>query len=232
MNGDAPTKNGYKLYLKEYSGADSQIPDDDSIVVKYVEDSSEDETDRPSDESDTEGSDEGAGSSELTLGKDEITVGEELAIEGNVPEGTTDTYKLVITSPSGDTVKEEEKTETGFRITYTPRGNMERGQYKVQIVPTGGLLASIMGSITGSETLSEKTFTVNNPDIPRWEQYCENQDYDTDKASQEVNCIKENIIPNYFQESTGEQSEIAQSLCQDLLNYNYNAQQRSCEAKN
>ena len=232
VNGDAPTKNGYKLYLKEYSGADSQSPEDDSIVVKYVEDSSEDKTDRPSGESDTDDTGEATGSSRFTLGKDEIAFGEELAIEGNVPESTTETYKLVITTPSGDTVKEEEKTETGFRITFTPRENMERGQYKVQIVPTGGLLASIMGSITGSETLSEKTFTVNNPDIPRWEQYCENQDYDTEEVSQEVNCIKENIIPKYFHESTGEQSEIAQSLCQDLLNYNYNAQQRSCEAKN
>lgn len=233
VNGDAPAKNGYKLYLETHSGSDSQSPDDDSIVVEYTEsegtaNSSEESTGNR--ESDTENrNEEGAEPSRISLGKEEITKEEELTVEGYVPESTAQAYEVLIKNPSGETLKQEQKTEAAFKTTYTPGESAETGEYKVQISPAGGLLRSIIGSLTGSETLTEKTFTVNNPDIPRWKQYCENQDYNTEDLQEQISCIKDQIVPKYFQDSIGDRPEIAESVCSNLLNRQYNQEEMRCD---
>ena len=168
---------------------------------------------------------ESNGGISLDIQKERFDLNEKIVIKATVTETVArNAYKIEVSGP--ETHSETFET-TEAETSFTPK---TAGEYTAEITPNEGLLSQIGGILTGSNTeaLAETTFTVTNPDIPRWEQYCSNQDYKTDSITEKISCIEQEIIPSYFEDSSGENPEIAQSLCNNLLGYNYNGEENRC----
>ncbi|MFB6199935.1 MAG: hypothetical protein ABEJ83_03585 [Candidatus Nanohaloarchaea archaeon] len=147
-----------------------------------------------------------------------------LKIEG--PETLTESFNQRQTSYTFTPQK-----QTSY--TFTPQ---KTGEYTVRVLPqVFGQNIPLIGELLQGGAITKKTITVTetSPSQIRWIQYCQN------KINEQVipplqnwgnieKCLKNHIVPNYFQNSVGENVEVAQSLCQDILNMQYNRETKKC----
>jgi hypothetical protein len=119
-------------------------------------------------------------------------------------------------------------------FTFTPETS---GDYTVQVVPLSGLedipgsdmmedLPGV-GDIIQNEPVASTTVTVERH-TERWKEYCASN-HGVENVTQKVECLREDIIPNYFRGSTGPEPEIAESVCRNLLGYSYSEEEARCE---
>ncbi|MFP4230137.1 MAG: hypothetical protein ACLFRK_03280 [Candidatus Nanohaloarchaea archaeon] len=164
----------------------------------------------------------------IELSDTSVKPGTEVPVETQLPERQAEKgYKLTIDDPEGETVWEEtgEKPRNSYQVQTQ---DWKPGDHNIKLKPSGGLVDSIIGSITGSETFAEKTVTVSSPEEEAWKTFCQEQDYSSDSIDQQISCIRDEIVPQYFEDSEGENVEVAESLCQNLLEYSYEPGEKAC----
>lgn len=123
-------------------------------------------------------------------------------------------YNFVIEDPDGQKVVDKSLEQENYLGNLTLEPDLPAGEYKARITPSG-IIQNVLNALVGDENIEEKSFEVNKLDIPVWERYCKSKGYTG--MNEKADCISEEIIPEYFQDSTGERVEIAQSLCSTLV---------------
>lgn len=179
------------------------------------------------------GSDSGSevGINEISIDlndEEEFEKYEDIEIEARVTEQVTEQgYRINVDGPNtADSESYETRTATHV---FRPS---DVGEYMVQIQGEKGLLEQVGALLTGEEidVLAETSFQVIDPSIAKWKRHCQQQEYMPENTQDQINCIEQVIIPQYFEEPIGDDSEIAESLCQELLGYNYDEEQTRCVA--
>ena len=152
---------------------------------------------------------------------DTVNLDEEIEADVTVPEAVSSEYQVIVTNPSGEEIQQDTYSDVNTPVDFIPR---ETGEYRIEVYKTGRI-QSVISRITGA--LASETFRVE-ADQPEWINYCRTNDYKTESIQQKANCIQDEIIPKYFEDSTGSSPEIGESLCQDLLGYSYSSEENSC----
>jgi len=156
----------------------------------------------------------------------DITATEELS-----GEGFFNGYHLKVKTEEGETLHETEIFETtSTTATFTIDTH---GEHTVNMLPnTPGQDTPVLGNLIG-ESLHTETLTVTQPNTEKWRTYCRNreEDYNMEDVTGQVECIQNEIIPTFFQEPLQDdgETEVPESLCTDLLNYNYNSETLRCK---
>ena len=159
----------------------------------------------------------------ITVQTDNIQTGDDVNIQIKTKLTLADRgYQIVVENPEGEKILDGTSKEITQTNTFTPE---QSGEYTVNIYPSGRL-QSIIRRVTGP--LKSKTFSISS-NQPTWINYCRTNNYGIEGIQEKANCIKNEIIPKYFEDSTGSSPEVAESLCQDLLGYSYNDTLKQCQ---
>ena len=160
---------------------------------------------------------------DVEIGNKRYNKGEEIKVDISTSQQAAERgYQVKIEGPQTFS-KNYEKTDTIY--SFTPE---QEGEYKIKILPQAfGQNLPLLGNLIQGGNLAETKITVTSNNV-KWKRYCKNQNYNTDSISEKVTCIEQEIVPKYFQNSVGEKPEIAQSLCKNLLNYQYNQNTQKC----
>ena len=105
----------------------------------------------------------------------------------------------------------------------------ETGVYTVEVIPDKfGDDIPILGPWIEGEALAETSFTVSEEESTAWETYCA-RNYNVNSIQGKINCLKNDVVPTYFEGEVPQNAQVAQSACQDLLGYNFNRGKKICE---
>lgn len=170
--------------------------------------------------------DQGEGTSSepsIELEREEVQQGQTINIETSLPEDKTGNMKLQVRNPSGEKIYQT-TLDSGSQIHEIEVGqNKELGEYQTQLVSTDqNILDSglnLIGDLIGDNPYP--SFRVIERPKPEWVNYCEDKNFAT-SIEGKANCIEQEIIPNYFNETVGEQPEVAESVCEKLVSQAYN----------
>ncbi len=166
----------------------------------------------------------GDGSAALRISKDEVRQGSNLILSVNVENSG---HILRIKDSSGETVRRYRANQNG-RFNFEVPEDAETGKYTAALKRDrrGNPLGSVLDLITGN--VARETFTVVKNQVA-WKQNCQENGYTTEGIQGQISCIQEDIIPRCFENPVSENCQrIGQSLCQDLLDYNYDREALVC----
>jgi hypothetical protein len=165
--------------------------------------------------------------SSVSLNVEGGKLGDEITAEFSVTEEVADTgYKVKVKGPENFNSDFSSLENT---YSFTPS---EAGDYTVSLVPQSsgpadaitGFFESLLGD---GGSLESREITVTAEDQSAWESVC-NQDSVEDR----INCVENNIIPNYFEEG-GELPDnpninVPESYCEFLYGLGYSSEERNC----
>lgn len=174
---------------------------------------------------------EGTETVSIELEKDKIDLGNKIEFGINVgQEQSSQGYKVVIEDEGDDVVWEEpgQSSSKSYSIG-TSEEDWRAGKYNIKIVPQRGLLGSVIDIITGSEAYASKKFEIQRP-LARWKEYCTNNNYDINTVDGQLDCIREDVKGKWFEDTVSEGTDVPDSLCKDLLDYQYSPDQNRCIA--
>lgn len=200
--------------------------DRDEETDERIESEESDEADEESDEAhDSEEDREGVYSDiSLDLSDAAVEVGESVKVDVLVTTEVADEgFEVVFDGP--ETFSEgfnREQVSTEFSPD-TP------GNYEVKLKPGGSWFDQIAEVLLGEDILASKELTVTPPDTEKWRSFCRSEDYNIESFKPKIDCIEEEIVPKYFEDTVGDNPEVAESLCQDLLGLSYIEAENICQ---
>lgn len=166
---------------------------------------------------------ETSGEKSISIQTGTPTLNTESTVNLSVPNSIQKEYNPVLKDPSGEKIADKVFSQNEKSISFTPN---TPGNYTVSIYPTG-TIQSIISTITGPLAQKKLAVPQTGPDTPAWKAYCTNNGYSLDDVQNQVNCIKQDIVPTYFESDT-EETRIPDSLCQDLLGRSFSPQKNAC----
>jgi len=135
-------------------------------------------------------------------------------------------YKIEVTGPDGFSLSKQQSS-----VSFEPGSS---GQYTAKLLPltfANGL--PFVGELVQSGAEAETTFEVDGADTSAWIDYCNSNGYEIQSLDQDLevagSCVSEEIVPAFFVEGgEGQDMEVPESLCQDVLGTGYMENQRAC----
>lgn len=135
-------------------------------------------------------------------------------------------YKIEITGPDGFSLSKQQSS-----VTFKPDSS---GQYTAKLLPltfANGL--PFIEEIVQSAAKAKTTFNVSDPDTSAWIEYCNCNGYDIESLDQNLKsaaeCVDDEIVPAFFVEGgEGQDTQVPESLCQEVLGTMYMENQRAC----
>lgn len=204
-------------YTVKFTPADSMPEKTKSFETENREESTQNENSEENEENPT-------GTNTIDLVSERpLSTGEDIELEVTVDQNLMEKgYKLMISGPGDFNEEIKNQQEVSFTASNT-------GEYHIKLMPTGlGGNLPLLGSLLEGDALYSIGIDVGS-DEPLWKQHCSEMSYSSDEIASQVNCIQNEIIPNYFQDTTGSNPEVAESLCQDLLDYSYSQDKNRCQ---
>lgn len=153
-----------------------------------------------------------------------IEIGNPIEVSADISEElSSEGYQFSVEGPEGNTETFEPEST---KLEYTPE---TAGTYTVNLEPSSNIVSNIGNVLFESDdSLAEVRVKVTD-ESKEWEEFCTEQGYETGESENAVRCIRNEIIPEYFEGEVGENPGIAQSMCRDLLQRNYNSDRLICE---
>lgn len=162
---------------------------------------------------------------EISLDEDALRTGETLEMDVSAPQQAEKGYKLVVEDPSGENVWSE--TAGSSKTFSVDTSGWAAGSYSVKMLPQKSLVDSVLGLLTGSDSLASEEFEILE-EGEEWKAYCRERGYDTGGLEPRIDCIESEIVPTYFEGDVGSDTQVAESLCGDLLGYRYDREEKAC----
>lgn len=197
------------------------------------------------------------GTASLELSESEILQSDtlEVGVEGTGDfEG--ESFEVTVEDSAGSVIQTE-GVEEGDTVELDIGEDWGEGEYDVVLTADEGFVESLVSSVGGvvdavwgafsssdtdevdeeelaEEALDSDSFSVeievDEGSSDGWRDYCVENGFadSSNDIDGLVECIEDDIAPNYFQGSVGENPEIAESLCQDLLGFTYDQTEAAC----
>ena len=166
-------------------------------------------------------------STSISMDSDSVNKGDIINFDVSIaPEHQEPGYTVIIENPSGNAVWRDQSEEASESYSVETSG-WTTGEYDVKIRPEQNIIRSVLDLLTGRNSLATESFEVKKS-IEPWKEFCQEQNYNTESISSQINCIRDEITPRWFEGSAAPETEIADSLCEDLLSYSYSETQNRC----
>jgi hypothetical protein len=139
-------------------------------------------------------------------------------------------YSIEVSGPDGFS-ESKDVSEPEAELSFTPPSS---GTYTAEVVPqsfANGL--PFVGELVQSGAEAETTFEVDGADTSAWIDYCNSNGYEIQSLDQDLevagSCVSEEIVPAFFVEGgEGQDMEVPESLCEEVLGTGYMENQRAC----
>ncbi len=172
----------------------------------------------------TGGNQSSNGTADVDLDKAQYVQGEEVEISAF----NSKDHEIVVEDPDGQEVQTYQVSGTAQSFSFQTQ-NRQLGDYTVKLFPQAQnpfSIGNLVGSLIGGPVDSE-TFELKN-NVSGWESYCQTRGFDSSLQGK-IDCIKQDIVPNCFTPNPGAQcTQISQSLCQEILGYQFSTNQGRC----
>jgi hypothetical protein len=166
-------------------------------------------------------------SNSIYLETEDPTASSSVTITASVTDSLDDRgYEIGITGPDGFSLTKQQS-----RVSFEPDTS---GQYTAKLLPltfANGL--PFIGELVQSGAKAETTFEVNAADTSAWIDYCNSNGYKIQSLNQDLDgaetCVSEEIVPAFFKKGgNGQDTQVPESLCQEVLGTRYMENQRAC----
>lgn len=172
---------------------------------------------------------------DILLENEQIETGTNLRVKVEAGERfAKQGYNIIVENSDGNVVGRSTRTEnTKTVLEVDLDSDIQPGTYTAK-VEKSGIVERIRKLFTSEDWPSEEFEVIprNENDVAQatWKNYCTENQYaenlgDTAGLRE---CLQENIIPSYFVEKSGQNPQIAESVCNDLLNRTYSEEKGIC----
>jgi Ca2+-binding EF-hand superfamily protein len=169
---------------------------------------------------------------EIRVTPDPPVAGSEVTVTAGVTESLAEKgYTIEVSGPDGFSESKDVSDKAQSSLSFVPSSP---ATYSVKLVPqsfANGL--PFVEELVQSGAEAETTFEVDGADTSAWINYCNNNGYSIESLDQDLgvagSCVSEEIVPAFFVEGgEGQDMEVPESLCEEVLGTGYVENQRAC----